>query len=153
MTYRALKRRKFEYSGDISIEHGGIFYCLDTYDLLYVDAVRVQPCSDAGGPDNLFWVECVTINIPDNDFRKGRALATLGLTLDDLAACANPQHLMVEATLACGLYDRELSVLVRVGPVDPFYGGREKFGTPDVVLRANASLRNYALKMTRGEYA
>jgi hypothetical protein len=58
------RARKF-YSGDLNIEHGGFFYTLDNFDRGYVDAVRVTPCSDAGGPDNVFWIECLSVLIPE----------------------------------------------------------------------------------------
>ena len=60
-----VKRRHWFYSGDINIEHGGVFYNLDPFEDGYVDAVRLQPCSAAGGPDNCYWIEHLSISIHD----------------------------------------------------------------------------------------
>ena len=49
------------YFGDVNIEHGGVFYTLKGYRDGYVSAVRVTACSDAGGPDNCFWMEHLTL--------------------------------------------------------------------------------------------
>jgi hypothetical protein len=62
---RKTTRTVWHYSGDVNIEHGGMFYSLANFEFGYVDAVRVTPCSDAGGPDNVFWVEQLTINVGD----------------------------------------------------------------------------------------
>jgi hypothetical protein len=43
--------------------NGGMFYDLSTFDEGYVDAVQVQPCSDAGGPDNCWWIERINVTI------------------------------------------------------------------------------------------
>lgn len=63
----AAKRTRWHYSGDVNIEHGGMFYNLSTFGEGYVSVVRCQPCTDAGGPDNCFWVEQLTANVCNTD--------------------------------------------------------------------------------------
>src|ERR1700685_3511801 len=48
--------KRWHYMGDINLEYGGYFWREDGADD-YVLCVRVTPCSDAGGPNNLFWIE------------------------------------------------------------------------------------------------
>lgn len=74
MTKNTGKRntKRIFYSGDRNIENGGYFYNLSTWQWDYVEAVRVTPCPDMDGPDNLFYVEKLTLNI-----RKGDALKSV----------------------------------------------------------------------------
>lgn len=44
------------YDGDVSLEHGG-FFAQYEYGDDYALVCQVQPCSDVGLPDNLFWIE------------------------------------------------------------------------------------------------
>ena len=53
---------KWNYNGDMGLEYGGFYWREDGADD-YVLAVRVTPCSDAGGPDNLFHIESGSIYI------------------------------------------------------------------------------------------
>jgi len=46
---------KWNYRGDADLCEGGFFWREDGADD-YVLAVEVIPCSAAGGPDNLFWI-------------------------------------------------------------------------------------------------
>jgi hypothetical protein len=58
-----IKRKVWHYSGDVDIAYGGMFYSMDDIAQGYANAVRVTPCADAGGPDNMWWVERITINV------------------------------------------------------------------------------------------
>lgn len=58
-----IKRKVWHYSGDVDIAHGGMFYNMDDIENGYADAVRVTAVSDAGGPDNMWWVERISINV------------------------------------------------------------------------------------------
>lgn len=61
---RARKRGPvWHYSGDVNIEHGGMFYNLATWEDGYVECWRCQPCSDAGGPDNMYWIEHLSVSV------------------------------------------------------------------------------------------
>ena len=137
------------YSGDVSIEHGGFFYDLSSWDCGYVSATRVTPCSDAGGPDNQFWVENLTVNL-----REGAALDDVlqccGMTRETLPKGAARRHAIVECHIAYGAYDVEQNEVVQVGAKpDPISAGRPGFDPVrvNVVLRANASLRKYVRRV------
>lgn len=163
--------RRFFYSGDVNIEHGGMFYALDTWAEGYVDALRVVPCSDAGGPDNCFWIETLVINLPDssNEVIKHGLEKAEGKLRDALHSCgwfdggydggskgkmskATRRHVIVQALESYGGYgvDQMSSTLIRVGGPDRFYNGRDKF-EPEKVLRGSASLENYARRLCRTE--
>lgn len=62
---KRLKRPFWHYSGDINIEHSGMFYNLATFEGGHVECWRLQPCSDAGGPDNCYWIEHLVVIIHD----------------------------------------------------------------------------------------
>jgi hypothetical protein len=128
---------KWNYNGDVSLSYGGYFWREDGADD-YVLVVRVQPCSDAGGPDNLFWIEQGSLYLPDDADKRRCALAACGWDKEESPCRA----MLVDAFIAYGGIDRDRTVVVRFGPAQP--AGRE-FGTmePDVILRANASLKNY----------
>jgi hypothetical protein len=141
--------RRFFYSGDVNIEHGGVFYCLDSWKLGYVDALRVTPCSDAGGPDNIFWIEELTVNIREGT-ELDRIFACVGMYhKSDMPKGASYRHAMVDAHIYYGAYDIESSYTVQIGPDDEFYDGREKI-TPDYFLRASVNLRKLARRMATG---
>lgn len=138
---------RLHYSGDINIEYGGMFYTLKDWKWGYVNVVRVTPCSDAGGPDNCFWVDRLTVNI-----REGEKLRPI---IETMGHVGNPEwhdkgmtpaqwcHYLVDAHVAYGAYDTDSSTMVRIGKPDPFYSGREGEFVPDIILRGNTSLRNY----------
>ena len=132
--------RKWNYCGDISLAYGGYYWREDGADD-YVLCVRVQPCSDAGGPDNMFWIEQGSIYMPVDSDKQNRALQVIGMENE-----TNPSRAaLVDAFLAYGNFDRDCrdgSRVVRFGPAQPANRAFESM-TPDVILRANASLKNY----------
>lgn len=144
---------RLHYSGDRNIEYGGVFYSLKTWKWGYVNAVRVTPCSDAGGPDNCFWVERLTVNIRTMAPELDNILNTCGYSLqgfkDQKLTRAQIRHLMVDAHIAYGAYDIDSSMTVKHGKdSDPYRRpgwDAEGFKNPDVTLtlRGNASLRRY----------
>jgi len=146
-----MKKPRWHYHGDVSIEHGGMFYNLDNARYDYAEAWRVTPCSDAGGPDNQFWIEHLTVLIDED--RRAQALACIGVTEDYYRSLtrAMRMHLRVGAAVSCGHYDRVESPTssgcrtVQVGPADPFFGRRAGWDpiVCEVRLRGNASLRRY----------
>lgn len=142
------KRPFWHYMGDINIEYGGYFYNLATFEDGYVEVVRVQPCADAGGPDNMFWIEQLSVNIdahwriafwgigdtvaerrahrtlhdiPDAEHTE-RALRCCGWDerLDewDKMTKAQRKHVITDAGLSYGNFDQESSTLVSVGKPD-----------------------------------
>lgn len=101
-----IKRPTWHYLGDINIEHGGMFYNLATFEDGHVECWRLQPCSDAGGPDNVYWIEKLSVIIHeplDNVF------AGVGDTLAQRSAHRELHHLphaeRVESALRCVGYD------------------------------------------------
>ncbi len=152
MTYRAIKRPFWHYTGDKSIEHGGTFYNLDNWRWGYVVAWRVTPCTDAGGPDNLFWIEELTVNIDTKGQKLEAALKCCGW-LDDLQSEEykkmtpdRRRHVIFEAFLSYGAYDIESTETVQIGKRSPFFNYESRgFDMPKDIkqLRGNTSLRNY----------
>jgi len=142
------QRTKLFYSGDINIEYGGVFYSLKDWQWGYVNAVRVTPCSDAGGPDNCFWVDRLTVNIREGD-KLADILRTMGWSADEMPKGAKRRHMLVDAHVGYGAYDQESSTMVRIGKPDPFYSGREGRFDPDIILRGNTSLRRYVRNIAK----
>lgn len=140
--------KRFYYVGDVNIEHGGYFVHQsdDGRRHGYADVVRVTPCSDAGGPNNCFWVETLTVNIRDrrsDDYR--RALDCIGCDLSELPTRAARRRAVIDAHIAYGFYDITQSECVQIGRVQDEC--REDSVTPDTVLRGNASLERYARRI------
>jgi hypothetical protein len=129
--------KRWHYSGDINIEHGGLFWREDGAED-YVLAVQVTPCSDAGGPDNMFWVEAGSIYLPSDPERRKSALDCIG------ADSANPTRWeLVEACHAYNGLEEDERRVVQIGrTANRACSG---FGdlAPDNVLRANASLERF----------
>lgn len=131
-----MSKRLF-YCGDSSIEHGGFYYSVETLKWGYVDAIRVSPCSDAGGPDNVFWIERLTINL-----RTGSALANVRATCDvpkDLKGAA-ATHADIEAHVYYGAYDCDSLATLQIGPADPYSRCADPLRVTHK-MRANRSLR------------
>lgn len=131
---------KLHYSGDVNIEHGGFFYAFGDP---WATAVRCTPCSDAGGPDNMFWIEVLYVNKPEGE-DLARICECCDLDLNTLPPSTRDDAL-VYACIGYGHYDKLGGECIRIGPPDPFYGGREKI-EPTRVLRAGTSLKNYVRK-------
>ena len=137
------------YFGDVNIEHGGVFYTLKDYRDGYVSAVRVTPCSDAGGPDNCFWVDRLTVNLDPSE--RTEALACINMTPDVWRKLRPTQrrHVWIDAALAYGFYDQEYSEMIRIGKPDPFWRDNGDRYEPSKVLRAGSSLERYARAAAR----
>lgn len=140
----------WKYQGDVNLEHGGYFFRVgkDESRYQYSSVVRVTPCSDADGPDNLFWVETLTVNLPDKELRaKNGMLSCVGMDEETLASLTPAKRFaeLVYASLAYGCYDQESNKTVQIGPKDEFYSGHEEIPV-DVQLRAGSSLHNWVKK-------
>jgi hypothetical protein len=135
-----MTKRKWNYNGDINLVHGGYFWREDGSDD-YILCVRVQPCSDAGGPDNLFWIERGAVYMPDDPDKRRQALQVCGWEKEEKPC----REMLVDAFLSYGNFDRDSmngTTVIRFGPAQP---ASREFGTiePNVILRANASLKKY----------
>lgn len=139
---------KWHYWGDVSLENGGFFYRTDQWDNLYADVVRVTPCSDAGLPDNQFWVEELVVE-PSTQEKLQEALEMIEAWPLDDKSDDEIAHLSITACVIAGLVYRETSDrVVQIGGPDPFYNGRDRPLVPHVQLRASTDLK----KWVRREY-
>lgn len=152
---KAITRRRMFWSGDLNPANGGHFYTLEGAKWGYVDAVRVCPCSDANGPENLFWIEQITVNL-----RKGKELdrvldcvgASVAAMKEAGMTARQILHASIDAHIAYGAYDAGNTACVQVGPHDEHFNHREWStgrATVDVQLRADACIGNYARKVLR----
>lgn len=145
------------YTGDMDITCGGTFYNLAAFRKWgYAQAVRVTPCSDAGLADNEFWVETLTVN-RQSEQREREAIDSLGW-IDNEAEMgpknrAQYWHLLFEALLSYGHYDRDECKAVRVGKPqkgrEPNQGERLADSVITDQLRGNACIRRFAFKVAR----
>ena len=131
--------KRWNYCGDVSICHGGLYW-QDSGDSDYVNAVKVTPCSDAGGPDNLFWIEKGTIYMPAD--KADYVLSIVGETKEtakplDYVLAFDAYH-----GIESDLYGTHLVVQIGKTQDEPGRGwGAER--EPDYILRGNASLRKF----------
>jgi hypothetical protein len=129
---------KWHYVGDVDIMNGGYFWREDGQED-YVLCVRVTACADAGGPENMAWVETGSIYLFNpNGSERRRALDYIGWPEDE----APTRAAIVNAMLGYQGLDKDEGATVRIGKPDPFYNGREEI-EPDTVLRAGANLKNW----------
>jgi len=128
---------KWKYSGDVDLEHGG-FYWLDEGDEDFVTAVDVIPCSDAGGPDNLFYIESGTIYLPTDRDKQESILSVIGMTPED----ASRDDFIYAAKAYAGL-ERDSEEVIQIGKAEEPYRSGGWNPEPDTVLRGNARLIRY----------
>jgi len=131
---------QWHYQGDVDLRQGGLFW-RETGDDEMAWIVRVSPCSDAGGPDNLFRLAAGHVHIPGDPDRRGKALAALGLSPKD----ASRQDL-VTAFAAWQAPDFDEERVIRIGPPDRFHSGRGDAPEPDTVLRDGTDLRKWVTR-------
>jgi hypothetical protein len=127
---------RWKYSGDVNIEHGGLFWREDGADD-YVLAVCVSPCSDAGGPTNMFWIEVGSIYMPTDPDKRKRALDCIGASSD------NPtRDELVHAFHAYSGIDADDRRTVQIGKPER---GSHEWGGFEVTdqLRGNTSLARF----------
>jgi hypothetical protein len=131
---------RWKYSGDVSIEHGGLFWREDGADD-YVLAVCVSPCSDAGGPTNMFWIEVGSIYMPTDADKRKRALDCIGASSDKPARAE-----LVHAFHAYSGIDADSRHTVQIGKPDPYHS--REWGGAEVTdqLRGNATLARFVRK-------
>lgn len=119
------------YSGDSDPANGGVFYSMDPddFNLGYIEAVRIEPCSDAGAQDNAYWLEWLTLNIPESVKEINEILRCCGYRLDSegnivnehdselLAEKGTREYLQViaESCVSYGRYDKSDGLTIQVG--------------------------------------
>lgn len=136
-----LGQAPWQYSGDLHIEEGGLFFREDDADD-YVLAIRVTPCADAGGPSNLFHIETGSIYFsPD---RLESALDIIGVKPD--AATVEDKAI---AYCAYHGIDRDSwngERVVQIGDAEEME--REGWNPkPDDILPEGAKLADYVLDL------
>lgn len=142
--------KRWKYSGDISIRHGGYYWRNDGWSD-YVLVVRVTPFSDAGGNDNEFWVEEGSLYIPDDKPQEmGAAFSCCGIAQEELNALTpvRRRRVIVDCLIAYRGFDIDTTHNVRIGPAQPEC--REGPFSADTFLRANSSLRNWVRRNCLG---
>ena len=128
----------WEYSGDVNLECGGFFW-QESGDLDYVYCVDVTPCSDGGGPDNLFNIRKGSIYLPKDEAKLKSALDCCGYDLETAT-----RRDIVDASMAYHGMEDDINIIVRIGKPDEFSGSSSGWNPePDVILRSNAKLKNY----------
>lgn len=158
---------RWRYTGDINLEHGGLYWRPGTPESFpqcdYVEAVQVTPVSDMTrwGADNVFIVESGSIYMPRDRYETaldccGYTLITGargGLYIGDGRASPLPvnsrfgQILLVDAFNAYHGVDRDTwagETLIRIGPEesDPDPEAEAFLARVDEVHRADAKLEN-----------
>ena len=130
--------KKWKYSGDVNLTYGGFYWRKDK-GADYAEIVRITPCADAGGPDNLFEISSGSVYLPE-----GKA------TADALACCGAEDFPPsdsrdVESQVAYSGIDSDSSQIVRIGPPSEFWADRGGAWNPapDTILRSNVNLANY----------
>lgn len=143
-----MARHKWNYNGDINLRYGGFWWKEDDADD-YVLAVRVTPCSDGGGPDNLYLVEQGSIYMPLDPAKRHSALQGCGYENEETPS----RSMLVDAFMASNrpsmaywgierdTYNGETVIQIGKHKKDTSRDGWSP--EPDVILRGNASLERY----------
>lgn len=129
--------KRWHYIGDVNLEHGGAFIQEGDWPD-YCNAVQVTPCSDAGGPNNWYWIESGTVYL-GNPEHVARALECCDESADA------PQWRKGDAMLGYMGMDRDSCVIVQIGAKrgDCDSCQWDTDTECDYVLRGNSSLRRY----------
>lgn len=86
---------KWIYTGDINIEHGGMFYFEDGPDASpdSMSVVVVTPASDGGGMDNRFLIERGSVYMPNDDIERMNVAASIcGYTVNADKSLSNQSY-------------------------------------------------------------
>lgn len=132
-------RNGWKYSGDLNLECGG-FYWREHGEPDSVEAIRVTPCSDAGGPDNLFHFEFGSIYMPED--KLADALSTIGMEPDK----ADRDSIIYAFQAYSGLERDAMGGerVIRIGPDESDYARSNGWNPePDFILRAGTDLRKW----------
>lgn len=129
---------KWNYVGDVNLREGGYYWREDDADD-YVLAVEVTPCSAAGGPDNLFWINEGSVYITPE--RAALALESCDINPDDATRAD-----VVDSIIGYYGIERDAETTLRIGKPeddpDKWQFDSANFAV-DVVLRSNAKLRRW----------
>lgn len=127
--------KTWHYQGDVNLEHGGTFYCLDEVAWGYAEAVSVMCCKEGGAQSNCWWISENVINMDCSTATIGNILKWAGVESE------NPTVLeKVIAMHEYGRYEQQTCIVVQIGPED--FDCRDPV-TPDVKLRAGVDLETW----------
>lgn len=149
------KKPRWFYQGDVNLEYGGFFYNLDNWPY-YVHAWRVTPCSDAGGPENQFWLEELTVNVDPKmgDGRVEQALKSCDWVDESKSwTPAERRHRVTSAMLHYGYFDVSSRITLQVGPKDVFFDWNQREWTAigiDRRLPAGTDLKKWLRRNLAG---
>lgn len=133
----------FTYSGDLNLQHGGIYVRVDGTS--YADVVEVSDLDSAIGYADAYLIESGSVPFQGDRAARERtrsALSTVGLTMADLRALPRAQR-RFELARALWVYgfrdsDRQETVTMGAKAAESFDGWNA-----DTRLRANANLARY----------
>lgn len=137
--------KRWNYSGDMNICEGGFYWQESGFDD-HVYAVGITPCSDAGGPSNLFWITKGSIYLGDKA-RQIYALDCIGVDPENATRFDYVEAMRAYAGIEPDSYGGQS--VVQIGKLDPDdWNGRYSYRgfalpEPDYILRGNASLRRF----------
>lgn len=137
---------QWKYTGDVNIEYGGTFYSVSDIQWGYCNAVRVQPLSDAGGPDNQYSIERITINIPETRKSTEECIQEPKLLaiFDSIETPADVrQAILIESALSYGHYEIDSTENIQVGKRCEYTGHKDGHSHIDKFLRESCDLANY----------
>lgn len=143
--YQPVKTFRWFRFGDLNMENGGGFYSFEGWPH-YIDIIRVTPCSDAGGPDNQFWIERGSLFMERSKEDFERALAMIGMDDADewrRLSRATKRHAKTQAVLGYYGMDRDSHWTIQIGAKAEPCSSSFTTLIPDYVLRGNCSLENY----------
>lgn len=149
MNFHTRKVKGWEYTGDVNIEHGGLF--LKTADLAQLDggafdAVEYVECHGVDGCDNQYAVENGVIYCPAKRLPSPETMAD-EYGADILEHQGNAllwRQLQVEYVRAYYGTETDARYFVQLGKNPDEYANYPK--TADVVLAHNAKIENYLIR-------
>lgn len=129
--------KRWHYIGDRNICEGGAYIQEGDWPD-YCNAVQVTPCTDAGGPDNWYWIESGTVYLGN-----AQHLASALEYCDDSPNA--PQWMQGYTMLQYMGMDTDSRVIVQIGAKRGDCDSWRWDDTlePEYVLRGNTSLRRY----------
>lgn len=140
----------YTYAGDIDLKYGGAWFNLATFELGYVNAIRVTDLDSAIGYADAFVIEKLTLVLD----HAATDIAVCGLSIEgdmlnnngQLIPLSDPiaRLLISEGVMAYGRYDTDSSETLIIGP-DAEMESREGWKA-DRRLRSNVNLRKLIMR-------
>lgn len=142
-----MSTHRWKYFGDIDERCGGMW--VRPTDDGCADVIRITPCADAGGPENLYWVEILTVYGLDEEDKRRDVENSVGWNMENAST-----HKWAEAFVIYGYYDpancypSASSEIVQVGKTrDEYCRDKMEHEKTTVLLHGNASIKRYARRL------